>query len=123
MNRDVEFKAWDKINKGWCFYTNADCMRYLKDENVHIIEYTCCKDKNGKGNKVFEGDIFEIVFADFGTNLIIVFGKVVFIFGGFHVEFIHPKTKKLSYVLLHELLKNPDKEIKGNIFENPDLIS
>ena len=96
-----------------------------------VQQFTGLKDKSGEGNEVFEGDIFEVVFSDtpngyrrLGRESTYIFIKavVVFKFGQFAVEFMHPELKKIVYTNLSIFLKNDEKIVLGNIYENSEMI-
>ena len=130
-NRVIKFRVWDKPTKSWLKTYFADPINgYKALPYQSISQFTGLND--GKGGEVFEGDIFEIMFKNCPDGFMIlgqktvttlVNGVVVFKFGGFHVEFTHPDTKELSYVELFKLLKNDEKVVIGNIYENPKLVS
>lgn len=122
-NRVIKFRVWENEEKAWIksFVVNC-CSRIPNYITVSVSQFTGLND--GKGNEVFEGDIFEIVFGDYYWNKTKTSnGVVVFKFGGFHVEFKHLQTKELNYVELFKLLKNPEKVVIGNIYENPELLN
>ena len=115
MNREIKFRAWDKINKAWCFYTNADCMNHLNDEKVQIVEFTGLKDKNGK--EIFEGDFVQIKDDRIYE---ISWNKC-----GFYL-----KTKKIinDEVYYNTMFTNKNSNkfygvVIGNIFENPVIFN
>lgn len=102
------------------------------DGLIFSSQFTGLKDKNGEGQDVFEGDIFEIVFKNCPdgfkimgkeTTVIVIKGVVVFIFGKFCIEFMHPDYKEIVYMDLSQFLKNEQKVVVGNIYENPEMIS
>lgn len=124
--REIKFRAWDNKNLGWCFYTNADCMKNLYNPNCIIMQSTGLKDKNGK--EIYEGDIVsEKVNRNVeemldGTK---VFPRWVEI-GRWPVEFydncfvlkglMNGNYQSKYYPSLKTL------EIIGNIYENPELL-
>ena len=132
MEIEIKFRAWDK---------ERNLMKYPKlwdntmpsnwDLHYNLMQYTGLKDKNGNGNDIFEGDIFEAIYKDCPdwftilgkeTTTITVKAVVVFKFGKFVIEMMHPQHKELVYSDLFEFLKNEQKVVIGNIYENPELL-
>lgn len=111
--------------------TMEDPASMMQSGRWVLQQFTGLKDKNGEGRDVFEGDIFESIFKDCPdgyrimgreTEVIKVPATVVFKFGKFMVELMHPKEKELMYSDLFAFLKNEEKVIIGNIHENPELL-
>jgi hypothetical protein len=99
--REIEFRAWDKINKSWCtMYSNADCMKNLNNPDCKIVQYTGIKDSTGK--KIFEGDIILVNFSEGVWQVVIkdITRLPEIMFG----------SSVLSIMIL------------GNIHENPELL-
>jgi uncharacterized phage protein (TIGR01671 family) len=128
MERIIKFRAWDKKRKQMFFFEIDDTIAigYLK-----IMQFTGLKDKNGKGNDVYGGDIFEAIFKDcpdgfeiMGKKTIItkINCEVVFKWGKFMIKIMHPELKEYVYEDLFSFLKNDEKVIIGNIHENPELL-
>lgn len=136
MNREIKFRAWDKVNNIMriiteiSFRTNTidvepqegtletfDLYDVLlaKDEYV-LMEYTGLKDK--KDIKIYEGDIIED--SDKKRHV------VIFRNGGFGREgrfLINYRTEE--YAITHEPLINDvveGCEVIGNIYENAELL-
>jgi len=118
MSREIKFRAWalneDKNCQGWCFYDNADCMKYINDRRVEITQFTGLLDKNGK--EIFENDIVCWTF-DEKTKKEIVFHQGCFGHFNFmginneYPEFIPIDKKRAEYMI-----------VIGNIYQNPELL-
>ena len=138
MSREIKFRAWalneDKNCQGWCFYDNADCMKYINDRRVEITQFTGLKDKNGK--EVFENDIISTPHFFNWTITGYEKRKVFFKDGAFGV-----KENEHSFIALKSLFKGvessktyisnygevyrefePVFEVIGNIYQNPELL-
>lgn len=119
-NREIKFKIW--VNNKWSTNLLVQAAETLPNCGaMKFCQFTGLVDGNGK--EIFEGDIIEIVFGELFKTSMVINGSVVFKFGGFHVEFINPKTKEFRYVELFKLLKNNEKVVIGNICENPELLT
>ena len=94
-----------------------------------IGRFTGLPDNDGK--RVFEGDIFNLVFSNVpdgytslgGKKVVIEIPAVVrFKFGMFVVEYMHPELEQIVNSSLHSFLTNPEKVVIGNIHDNPELL-
>ncbi len=119
--RIPKFRAWDKVNKEMLdikrldFYLNEVCfiddesMASMKLEDVELMQSTGLTDVNGK--EIFEGDI---LFYEYLEEL----GKVVYEDACYCFERINVKSNVLTE--LAEI--NMDCEVRGNIYENKELL-
>jgi uncharacterized phage protein (TIGR01671 family) len=112
-------------------YIGDKTHNYYEESRWRFSQFTGLHDKNGKGIEVYEGDIFEAIYKDCPdgysimgkeTTVIKVMATVVFKFGQFAVEMMHPQYKQLVHTNLYEFLKNDQKVVIGNIYEHPHLI-
>ena len=115
--REIKFRAWDKNKNKMVYptkkYTNGGLLEWFEDED--LMQYTGLKDKNGK--EIYEGDVVktggdfgEVLYDDQHSGFIILFQP-------------HSAKKKSGCATLASTWPSPLKEIVGNIYENPDLIS
>lgn len=129
MNREIKFRFYKPSTNKMIYPINGNFKDLIESEDWKVMQFTGIQDNKEKD--IYEGDIFECVFKDCPdgfsimgrqTTVIIIPAIVVFKFGGFHVEFMHPKEKELCYFTLNKFLKNPEKVVLGNIFENVNLL-
>lgn len=113
MNREIKFRAW--VPKGhwineegmifdWQDTIFPECLCFIPDDEtgIKIMQYAGLKDINAK--EIFEGDIVK------AEGFILC--EVKFYDGSFHYNDI-PVTE--AY------FNNEQWEIKGNVYENPEL--
>ena len=127
--REIKFRAWDKenekmiqnyahVSKYGQFYT---AWTSTDREREYIpMQYTGLKDKNGK--EIFEGDVIPIVIEDLGESIKTVNGVVKFQRGQWNIEYLHPFQKEMYLANLYSLLERAEKEVIGNLYENPELL-
>lgn len=126
MNREIKFRAWDKINKKiiiiqrisfeYNYITSYNFNISLKD--IILMQYTGLKDKNGK--EIYEGDIISTkpLFNGDRPYFTVEWGK-------------NEHNKMTGWmqrnnitgvgVLDDSLIEQG--EVIGNIYENPNLLS
>ena len=141
MNREIKFRAWDKEwNKMFYFsepkvwqhistaenYSLEFGKRHLNSDNLvdaKLMQFTGLKDKNGK--EIYEGDI--LVYT--GTSPPHYFNNgdlfiVEWVLNRWVGTRIKDKTQG-DYCggnHLEDWLMSSDREVIGNIYENPELL-
>ena len=117
--REIKFKCWDNFKKRWTNYKILDDSIYFMDKNTgvwfnnhhseykrfELMQYTGIKDKNG--TEIYEGDILWNTYDE-------CYGEVTFEEGEWKFEdstVIQPLYSLLDCI-----------EIKGNIYENNELL-
>ncbi|NFC76723.1 hypothetical protein EXM99_08180 [Clostridium botulinum] len=123
--REIKFRAWNNSHNTmeYDIQNDYDCILscfggFLNNEFWEVMQYTGLKDKNNK--EIYEGDIVNIEIKDktIKNKIIATSNEVVEYkdckFGvvwGWHRDFI-----------CLDGFYNTDFKIKGNIYENPELL-
>ena len=112
--REIKFRAWDKVLKGWIvekvFFCDGEAY-ILRGEALvlcyaEIMQYTGLKDKNGK--EIYEGDILEDVDYEGDDNF-------------WEVKWVNVSWEAGGYEMDKKYTQKKQKII-GNIYQNKDLI-
>jgi uncharacterized phage protein (TIGR01671 family) len=141
--REIEFRAWDKINKEWgnlnelanwdiCSFTATigrgneqypyTSFRIESCEVYEIMQYTGLKDKNGK--EIYEGDIlatsnndpeYDIWNKEDNGYIQVVYESPCFTtVGDWSWDLYDPDNESIYGLEFIEVI--------GNIYDNPDLL-
>ena len=130
--REIKFRAWHKINKKiltievlplvngnspvspvW----HSESIKNSKHSSLKYLELmqsTGLKDKNGKGQEVYEDDIVEFFSEDDGK----IIGIVKFLEAGFCIVDKNGEYEENLWSAVY----NCSLKIIGNIWENPELL-
>ena len=135
MNREIKFKAWDKVTKllvdliGFkdlgqkieLWYWNKDNEKaycVADKEYIELMQYTGLKDKNDK--EIYEGDIVKVQYAftvsDKSYNFKVCYDEDN---AGFLLKEI---TKSYGTIEWFDNLSEHEFEVIGNIYENSALL-
>lgn len=140
MNTEIKFEyGFESINGIIKKVYNLDEIPYIQCKcdtfNIapikYVRQYTGLKDKNGKGKDVFVGDLFEVIYSNCPNGysiigrektIIKIIGVVVFKYGMFCIKVMHPDYNEIVHTPLYDFLKNEEKAVVGNIYENIELL-
>jgi len=124
MNREIKFRAWDKLNekmvtvwdisfKAWndseinCITVEYDNGTYeLGYVDFELMQFTNLHDKNGK--EIYEGDVVQHDAWDYPFEII---------FNQENARFVCKMKSGLT-----QFIDNNGLEVIGNIYETPELI-
>ena len=133
--RTIKFRAWDKINKKWMngkdfpwtytqestpiFSFDPQGIACMNEWDCEIIQFTGLKDKNGK--EIYEGDIFQCLYAFDGCTNHVMVVEYNEPRAGFFPRWDYEKCQQKGVSKnMHDL---EELKIIGNIYENPELLS
>jgi len=119
--RQIKFRAWDSKAKEWAFNIGLDIYgltgflsnKEQMDKDLTFAQFTGLKDKNGK--EIYEGDLINYT----TSRLVDDVWEVIWHAGGFYTR---DKTKGLSPLVFPTLASTANIEVRGNIYENPNLL-
>jgi hypothetical protein len=124
MSREIKFRAWDSSRKKMlmtgefnilqeeCYGFHAGAYDIDEDwVSFDLMQYIGLKDKNGKGDYLWQNDLVRC--SGHGVGLVDqnYWGEWCVVFGG-------------DFIPIHDLIMEQDLlERVGNIHENPELLS
>lgn len=114
MNERFRFRVWDIENRRYAEFIYENFYEYLTMPNRCVVEQcTGLKDKNGK--LIYEGDILKLPWQA-GWQPLVVVVKFNKLYASFLASLnpIEEPEKSFWY--------NDNKEVIGNIHENPELL-
>lgn len=103
--REIKFRAWDYRKKQMLDFDLDDAHKVIPYTDSPIMQYTGLKDKNGK--EIYEGDILHL---EFYLDWIVKWHEA-----GFHIHILNNPETYYSLV-------PSNREVIGNIYENPELL-
>lgn len=127
--REIKFRAWNREKLSWIYLPETgdielkqdDMIEFdYDDDTIELMQHTGYKDKNDKG--IYEGDILRYYPCEeepiFFHGLAFVDNTRV----GGQLEIIQCDNLGGRMVLDSSSFWNDDREIIGNIYENPELV-
>lgn len=134
--RTIQFRAWDQVlglcrvesiafplggHMGAVTVVNRDAEYYtLSFENAHLMQYTGLKDKNGK--EIYEGDMFGRMGGDRERPDEYEIHAVVYFDNDMGAFCIDDQRGGWEYLGDYLLVSRNEREVIGNIYENPELL-
>ena len=124
MNREIKFRIWSLEAKE--MFEDFPLVRedkylndVLADENYIFMQFTGLLDKNGK--EIYEGDILEMLsLSERVKNLTFICAIDEF---GVNFQANHPDRNNNRFGGNNLWWNSDDWIIKGNIYENPELLT
>jgi len=119
MNREIKFRAWDRVEKemvkvnilNWSYASGLEVNNSNVSLPATLMQYTGLKDKNGKD--MFEGDIVRVENGSEG----IIFAKVEW--NDYGYMFKRADGQRWWFYQW----PSSEVEVIGNIWEHPELLN
>lgn len=135
MNREIKFRGWSKIANKICTVKALLSDSVLLEttdgysgsnnlNDVELMQYTGLKDK--RGVEIYEDDIVSTTYDDQPGNWLVEYdaGNVAYMFTRStrpDAESWRQVPTEVGVLTKHNGM-NPDLEVIGNIYENPELL-
>jgi len=127
--REIKFRAWDNEGGRWIEpeYVRIEgtgdircALTSVNERELIIVQYTGLKDKNGK--EIYEGDLFGKMGGDVERpSEYEIHARVYFDMdlGAFCID---DNRGGWEYLADYLLVSRNERDVIGNIFENPELL-
>lgn len=125
LMREIKFRAWDKAEKHFWYFTLQEVLERREsyrgsfDETIlreEKMQYSGLKDNSENKNEVYEGDIIECIGWE-GTYFVVEFIDCAFYAKS--VTFRNIPCWRTEYTKLDEL---QEFKVVGNIYEDSELL-
>lgn len=125
MQRQFQFRAWNESKKQMTYLESqyvSEALHY-HEQGSHVLMQACgLKDKNGK--EIYEGDVVRYIQPSLSQN-----AKKDFVveYEDYNCRFVLTDSISITYgfdrleLVCIDNLHQPDIQIIGNIYENPEL--
>ncbi len=108
--REIKFRVWNNTGKRMLYDSSLafKANKVIEELGTKVMQYTGLKDKNNK--EIYEGDVLKI-----GDTIYQIYWDDRFVEWG-----LTGISQSLGLMFNKE---NDDKEVIGNIYENPELLN
>lgn len=121
-NRQLKFRVWDTVGKNWMKIFEIDLLdeQYLNNPEYVLQQFTGFHVKNDR--EIYEGDIVKFYHSE--NKQYYIRGTLYFGEYSLLLDNLYYYTKEPPAIILSSFFqyKDLEKEIIGNIYENPELL-